>query len=134
MVLCVKFVTVMLSVLFLMKIFHPKNSLAWFLAISIILNLIVFKFSQTSKNLMIPNVYIFFSRFTGCWVINSFMIFYLIFSYKTYLRHMLPPVGRKRQLIYPHCYAKCCHGIKKPHWCLHLLTTLSFQGQKVKIF
>jgi hypothetical protein len=56
---------------------------------------------KISKILRIPNMCLFLSAFSVCRVICKFVIFLLNKSCKHIWEQLLPPVGRKWQLIYP---------------------------------
>ena len=60
------------------------------------------------------NLWLFFSSFSGCWVIQNFCNFSLIKSCKTYLRPILPPGGRNWQLIYANYLS--CSSCYSGHW------------------
>jgi hypothetical protein len=56
---------------------------------------------KISKNLRIPNLLLFFLQLRRLLSDLQFCYFLLIQYCKTYVRTMLPPVGRNWQLIYP---------------------------------
>ncbi len=93
---------------FTMRLFHPVNSWVvsrnlWLILVNkiwLFLNLV----KHTSKNQGIANLSLFFSSFSGCWVITcqQFCDFSVNKSCKTHLKPILPPGGRNWQLISPH--------------------------------
>jgi hypothetical protein len=57
------------------------------------------------KIIRISNLCLFFYSFSGCRVIDNFVIFCKMKVEKPDLGTMLPTSGRKWQLIYPNCSA-----------------------------
>jgi hypothetical protein len=61
-------------------------------------------YTQKFKILRTSDLCLFFPSFSGWWIIGNFMIFLLHKSSKTHVEPILPPVGRKWQLLWFICH------------------------------